>query len=145
MGIAEFICTTQPPNNSVSPGTAFTIDTTLINTIPTVIVLSAAAGGSVFTLNAQGLYVVDYEMSLTTAGSIALYIGPNSSTLAIDNNTISGSSTATTWIHGRAVINVPTTTPVVFALSSAIATMTVTTAGTAAGFYIVRLTILKVA
>lgn len=81
--------------------------------------------------------------SLTSAGSIAIYTGSSVSTLAIDNNTIAGSSTATTWIHGRAIIVVPTT--LVAAISSVVGTAAVTTAGTAAGFFIVRLTILRIA
>jgi hypothetical protein len=48
-------------------------------------------------------------MSLASAGSVAIYTGANSASLSIDTNTISGSTTATTWIHGRAIENVLTT------------------------------------
>jgi hypothetical protein len=81
-------------------------------------------------------------MSLASAGSVAIYSGPNSSSLTIDNNTISGSSTATTWIHGRAIEYVPTT--IVIAISSVIGTANVTTSGTSTS-YIIRLIILKIA
>jgi hypothetical protein len=100
------------------------------------------AGGTVFTLS-DGVYVIDYEMSLGSAGSVALYTGPNSGALAVDNATVSGSTTATTWIHGRVVQNVPTT--LVIAVSSVVGTAAVVTAGTAAGLYMIRLTLLKIA
>jgi hypothetical protein len=102
---------------------------------------SAGAGGSVFTLGI-GVYVIDYEMSLEAAGSVAIYSGPSAALLAIDTNTISGSTTATTWIHGRAIQNVLASS--VFALSSVVGTAAVSTAGTSAPFMI-RLTILKIA
>jgi len=144
LGAAEFIRTIEAPNNSVPPGTAFTIDTQVFNSIPSSIVAGAGAGGTVFTLNTPGTYVFDYEMSLGSAGSVAIYTGPTAGTLAIDTNTIAGSSTATTWIHGRALVLVPSGPPVVAAISSVVGTAAVVTAGTAAGFYVIRLTILKV-
>jgi hypothetical protein len=143
VGAAEFIRTIQAPNNSVPPGTAFTIDTTVINNIPGLIA-SAGAGGTVFTFNNAGTYILDYEMSLGSAGSVAIYKGPNSGALAIDNNTIAGSTTATTWIHGRAVVVVGGA-PVVAAISSVVGTAAVVTAGTAAGFFMIRLTVIQVA
>jgi hypothetical protein len=142
IGGAEFIRTTQSPNDSVPPGTAFTIDTSVYNSAPASIVASAGAGGTVFTLAAPGVYALDYEVSLTAAGSIALYKGATAGSLVIDNNSIAGSTTATSWIHGRSVQNVTAGTQV-FALSSVVGTAAVTTAGTAAGFYVVRLTILQ--
>src|SRR5579872_721396 len=48
LGAAEFIRTIQSPNNSVAPGTAFTIDTQVFNNNPTAIVASAGAGGTVW-------------------------------------------------------------------------------------------------
>jgi collagen triple helix repeat protein len=144
LGYAEFIRTIQSPNNSVPPGTAFTIDTTVANSIPSMITASAGAGGTVFTL-AIGTYVVDYEMSLSSAGSVGIYTGATSGSLALDTNTVAGSTTATTWIHGRALVIVPTSTPVVFAISSIVGTAAVVTAGTDAGSYMIRCTILKIA
>jgi hypothetical protein len=133
--------TIQTPNDSVPPGTAFTIDTEVYNSIPAIIVSSSGAGGTVFTLSA-GTYIIDYETSLTAAGSLAIYKGPGSGSLAIDNNTVSGSTTGTTWIHGRAIELVNTS--LVFAISSVVGSAAVTTAGTASTFMI-RLTILKIA
>jgi hypothetical protein len=142
-GFAEFIRQIESPNNSVPPGTAFTIDTQVVNSIPSNIVASAGAGGTVFTLT-TGTYVLDYEMSLGSAGSVAVYTGATAGSLAIDTNTIAGSSTATTWIHGRSGIVVSDASLVV-AISSVVGTAAVVTAGSAAGFFTIRLTILKVA
>ena len=141
-GVAEFVYTTQSPNNPVAPGVAFTISTQVYNDITTSVVASAAAGGTVFTLTA-GLYLIDYETSLDQAASIALYKGASAGSLAIDTNTIAGSSTATTWIHGRAVQHVTST--LVIALSSVVGSPSVVTAGTATGEYVVRLTIMQLA
>lgn len=141
IGYAEYVNTLQNPNNSIPPGTAFTIDTEVFNSIPTSIVQSAGAGGTVFTLG-QGAYIIDYETSITPASSLAIYTGATSLTLNIDPNTISGSSTGTTWIHGRAIENVTTT--LVIAISSVVGTAEVSTAGTST-LYMVRLTILKIA
>lgn len=144
LGAAEFVQLIQSPNQSIPPGTAFTIATQVFNSAPASIVASAGAGGTVFTLNTAGTYVFDYEMSLHDAGSVAIYTGLTSGSLAIDNNTIAGSTTATTWIHGRAFVVVPVGAPLVAAISSVTGTAAVVTAGTAAGFYVVRLTILQV-
>ncbi len=138
---SEYIQTIQSPNNSVPPGTAFSFNTDVFAT-NTNVVKSAGAGGHVFTL-AAGIYIFDYEMSLGSAGSVAIYKGPNAGALAIDNNTIAGSSTATTWIHGRAVEQA--TAGQVFAISSVVGTAAVVPAGTAAGFFMIRLTILQIA
>jgi len=140
-GFAEFIRTIQVPNNSVPPGTAFTIDTQVFNSVPSAIVASPGAGGTVFTL-ATGTYLLDYEMSLGAAGSVGLYTGPTAGTLALDPNSVAGSLTSTTWIHGQAFVVVPAT-PVVVAVSSVIGTASVVTAGTDFFSYMIRLNILK--
>jgi hypothetical protein len=139
VGYAEFIHITQTPNNSISPGTAFTIEIEVFNSVPSSIVASPGAGGTVFTLS-SGTYIIDYETTLSSAGTLAIYTGPNSGSLSVDTNTISGSTTATTWIHGRAIQVVSTS--LVIAISSVVGTADVTTAGTATPFMI-RLTILK--
>ena len=141
VGYAEFNLTTNS-NGSVPPGTAFLVSTQVSNSVPLAIVASAGAGGTVWTLSA-GTYVIDYEMSLGSAGSVALYTGPSAGSLAVDNNTVAGSSTATTWIHGRAVEVVGTT--LVVAVSSVVGTAAVVTAGTDAGSYMIRVTFLKIA
>ena len=140
-GFAEYVRMIQSPNNSVPPGTAFTIDTEVINTMPLNVTAGAGAGGTVFSFT-PGVYVLDYEMSLEAAGSIAIYTGPNSGSLSIDTFSIAGSTTGTTWIHGRSVVNAINTT--VAGISPVIGTAAVVTAGSAAGFYMVRLTILKI-
>jgi hypothetical protein len=81
-------------------------------------------------------------MSLASAGSVAIYTGANAASLSIDTNTIAGSTTATTWIHGRAIEYVSTS--LVVAISSVVGTADVTTAGTSSS-YMVRLIILKIA
>lgn len=151
LGAAEFIQTIQSPNNSVPPytlvaPTAFSFDTQVFNSIPADVVASTIAGpgqGTAFTLSA-GTYVFDYEMSLGAAGSVGIYTGATATTLALDTNTIAGSSTATTWIHGRAFVNVSTT--LVAAISSVTGTAAVVDAGNASpNSFMIRLTILKIA
>jgi len=142
IGFAEYIYTTQSPNNSVPPGTAFTVSTLVYNSIPSTIVVSAGAGGTVWTLSA-GTYVIDYETSLGSAGSMGIYTGPSAGSLTLDPNTVAGSTTATTWIHGRAMETVATT--LVVAISSVVGTAAVVTAGTDAGSYMIRVSFLKIA
>jgi hypothetical protein len=153
-GAAEFSQLIQPPNNSVAPystaglpasAVAFTFANTIFNSMPLTITTATmpSGQGTAFTLSAPGTYILDYEMSLTSDGSIGLYTGATASSLALDSDSIAGSATGTTWIHGRA-IEVVGTTPLVVAVGSVVGTAAVTTAGSAAGFYIVRLTILKV-
>jgi hypothetical protein len=141
VGYAEYIRTIQTPNDSVPPGTAFTIDTEVYNSVPLSIVASSGAGGTVFTLG-PGTYIVDYETSLASAGSIAIYSGATALSLSADVNTISGSSTATTWIHGRSIQTVSTT--LVIAISSVVGTAAVATSGTSS-LYTIRIIILKIA
>jgi len=142
-GYAEFIRTIQVPNNSVPPGTAFTIDTQVVNNITSSIVAAAGAGGTVYTLGV-GTYVIDYEMSLVAASSVGLYTGPNAGSLTLDVNTVAGSTTGTTWIHGRA-FEVVAGAPLVIAVSSVVGTAAIATAGTDAGSFMIRLTIMKIA
>lgn len=142
VGAAEFIRTIQAPNDSVAPGTAFTIDTEVFNTTAGAVTSIAGNGGTVFELQ-TGTYVIDYEMSLGAAGSVVLYTGATLLGVAIDPTTVAGSTTATTWIHGRSVQVV--TSPFYFEVTSHTGTAAVVTAGTAAGVFMIRLTILKIA
>lgn len=149
---AEFVqFTPQAPNDSVAPytggaPTAFQFNTSVFNDIIglTSALIPGPGQGTAFTFAAAGRYVLDYEMSLGSAGSVAIYTGATAGTLAIDNNSVAGSTTATTWIHGRSVVTVGVT-PVVAAISPVVGTNAVVTAGTATGIYMVRLTIVKVA
>ena len=142
-GAAQFVRTIQVPNNFVPPGVAFTINTQVFNSVPTSIVASAGAGGTVFTLGAAGTYMLDYEMSLSSVGSIGVYIGPNAGALVLDTNSVAGSSTATTWIHGRTLVATGAS-PVVVAISPVVGVASVTTAGNASGVYMIRLTVQKI-
>ena len=141
IGYAEYIHTTETPNNSISPGTAFTIYTEVYNSIPSTIVASPGAGGTIFTL-ARGTYIIDYETSLSAAGSLAIYTGPTASALTIDTNTISGSFRSNTWIHGRAIETVLYS--LVIAISSVDGDADVATAGNSTS-YMIRIIILKIA
>ena len=154
VGYAEYVfnSTTQAPNNSVPPYdgvsnfTAFTIPTQVYNSIPgSISALTIAPGsstqGTFFTLQA-GTYVIDYETTLTSNGSMAVYVGTSNLLLAVDTNTISGSTTGTTWIHGRNIQEVSTF--LVFAVSPTVAPGAVPFAGNSTQ-YIIRLTILKIA
>jgi len=150
VGAAEYVKRTQPPNNSRAPGVAFLVDTEVLNTVPSSIVASAGAGGTAWTLS-TGLYVMDYEMSLGDAASIVVMNAPNVGSLGVatfDTNTIAGSSTATTWIHGRAMINVASGSRVV-AVTPHTGTQAVVAAGTATDgtgvYYTIRVTFLKLA
>jgi hypothetical protein len=78
-------------------------------------------------------------MSLGSAGTVAVYLtSPVASMLA---PSITGSSTAATWIHGTAVFT--TTAPTSFIVSPVVGTSAVVTAGTAASAYVDRVTIAR--
>lgn len=142
-GAAQFVRSIQVPNNLVFPGSAFTIDTQVFNSVPSSIVASIGASGTVFTLGATGTYVLDYEMSLGSAGSVGVYTGPTALTLVLDTNSIAGSTTSNTWIHGRTLVATGAS-PVVVAISPVFGIASVTTAGNAPGNYMIRLTVLKI-
>lgn len=140
IGAAEFIQT--EPSINVAPGKAFNFDIQVYNTIPTVIVKSAetSGNGNLFTLKAPGLYVIDYEMSLTSGDGIAIYKGDNAGSLAIDKDTVVGLDDITQdscWVHGRAMVQV-LAAPVIVAISSVYGLVSV------APPYMTRLTILKI-
>jgi hypothetical protein len=90
-----------------------------------------------------GTYVIDFENSSAGVFSEAIYTSLSSNAEVLDPNTIAGSSTGTTWIHGRAIINAAS--PTYFIVSPVVGTLAIPTAGTAAGFFTARLTILKLA
>ena len=140
IGYAEYIYNVQFPNSRIPPGTAFRIDAEIYNSVPAFIVASNGAGGTIFTLG-PGAYIIDCEMSLPSATSIAIYSGPDSKSLSMDTNTISGSSSRTSWIHGRAVEHVSTS--FVIAISS-IAKPSHILNDIPKHSYMIRLTILKV-
>ncbi|MFA5998577.1 MAG: hypothetical protein WC747_00985 [Candidatus Babeliales bacterium] len=144
-GVAEFTQFAQGVNVSRAPGDAFLIGTQVSNTTSGAVTSTLRGdGGTYFTLTA-GTYIFDYEMSLGSAGSVAIYTGATEATVVIDDNSVAGSTTATTWIHGRSIVTVPPSTTVAAIISPLVGTFAVVTAGTATGYYMVRLTILKVA
>lgn len=140
---AEYLQTTQSPNDSIPAGSAIEYltdnPTGIFNTIG--ITTETALGGTVFTLPV-GAYTIDYEHSASPTSSWALFTGLTTGTLVADTNTISGSATSTTWIHGRSiqVFAVPTK----FMVGSVVGTSAIPLSGNSA-VYIARLTILKIA
>lgn len=88
--------------------------------------------------------MVDYENSGDSSWSLAIYQGISNTSLTIRTETISGSATASTWIHGRAIIKSETDSQWIM-ISPVVGTVAIPTAGTAADFYIARLTILRIA
>lgn len=145
-GYAEFVQHTQSTNSSIAPGLAIEYltdnPTGVFNTITGLTLAAAPTQGTEFQLPI-GVYMIDYENSADAAWSLAIYKGAaTSGPYTIDTNTISGSSTATTWIHGRAIVNA--VAPVFMIISPVTGTQAIPTAGTAAGEFIARLTILKI-
>lgn len=142
---AQFTQNIQGTNNSVAPttggnGIGFSFANSIFNNAG--IVQTANTQGQYFVLPAPGVYKVEYEMSLGSAGSVGLYLGagPTSAGVALDTNTVAGSTTATTWIHGGGIVDA-SINPVVV-VGSVVGTAAVVTAGTAAGNFMTRLTFL---
>ena len=139
--------TIQTPNISVAPYTTTSLTAFDFNSsTPVVNTLGLATGnmainGNYFTLPI-GAYIVDYEMSLGSAGSIGLYTGTSLNNLSLISTSIAGSTTATTWIHGRHIVSLTQQSYLI--VSSVVGTAAVVTAGTATGNYITRITFLKV-
>jgi hypothetical protein len=118
----------------------------VVNTIPGLVASSFVGSSSTGTqfLLPIGTYLVDFENSADAAWSLSIakslvVNGP----FTHDLNTIAGASTATTWIHGRAVVVAAAPTYII--ITPVTDTAAIPTAGTAAGEYIARLTILKIA
>ena len=152
-GVAEFVNLTNTSNTEVTGPTggfvvdAFTFDTTVVNLIPISVVPSVGANGTIFTLS-PGYYILDYEMSLASINegsskSIAIAKGLTVGTMVVDNNTIAGSETTNTWIHGRAYVNVPNATTLIVCISPVSGTANVVSSERA-GPYVTRLMILKI-
>jgi hypothetical protein len=141
-----FTHTTQSPNDSRAPGDPFRIDNEVYNDTRITAAISTfpvGAFGTIFTLPV-GRYILDYETSLGSAGSIGVWIASASGgpyTLNMDS--IAGSSTATTWIYGKVLLNI--VSQVYVFIGAAFATVAVVTAGDFAGIYMVRLNIIQVA
>ncbi len=139
LGVAQF---ENVLTQTVAAGTPFVCSTTIYNNTD-YITANSAIGGTVYLLGQPGSYSIEYEMSATAAASLAIYKGPNSGSLVIDNATVSGSTGVTSWIHGKA-IEVVTGNILIIALSPATGSVTTATAGTNSQF-MVRVTITKFA
>ncbi len=144
VGYAEYVQhSAQAP---IAPGTAIEFLTNnpagVFNTLGITTTTGPGAIGTEFLLPI-GTYMIDFETSADAAWSLAIYKSLVTQLEAIDTNTIAGASTATTWIHGRAIINA--VAPTYFIISPVTGTQSIPTAGTAAGEFIARLTILKIA
>lgn len=143
VGYAEFVeHIAQAP---IAPGTAIKYDTAPapFNTLGIATTTGPGAIGTAFQLPV-GVYMVDYENSADAAWSLAIYQGVSNTVLTIDTNTISGASTATTWIHGRAIVQSTVGNDWIM-ISPVTGTQAIPTAGTAAGEFIARITFLKLA
>ena len=145
---AEFVQQTQ--QTSIAPANAilYTTDnpTGVYDTIgltPTPYV-GPSSTGTQFLLPV-GTYMIDFENSNDAAWSLSIRTSPvvNGPYNTVDENTIAGSTTATTWIHGRAII--VAAAPTWFIISPVTGTQSIPTAGTAAGEFTARLTVLKIA
>jgi hypothetical protein len=142
LGVAEFVTSTE---QTAAPGTPFLISTQVYNTMPSVISPTAYSTGTIFVLSVTGYYMVDYEVSLDRAAAVILLSDTVFPPINTDPHTIAGSSTATTWIHGRALV-FTTTIPYYFGVTSDIGTpATVIAGGNSHGSYMIRLTVLKAA
>jgi hypothetical protein len=129
-------------NISFVNGKFLTISTKVMSTIDSDISVNTNSNGTFFTLVTPGVYIIDYETSLQNGGAIALYSGSQTNNLQIINDSISGSSTAQTWIHGRYAIN--TSNQTIIALSSVNSPISITTAGNVINIFMVRISIMKI-
>lgn len=142
---AEYLQFVQGANASVAVGSPFLVGTLVNNTIPTSVSGTVASNGGTYFQLPAGTFAIDYETSTSASASLALFFATTAPTLigsyAVDNNTICGSSTGTTWIHGRAIKTFGSTTYFFFGPQASGANVAVPTAGFGAGNYVVRVTI----
>jgi hypothetical protein len=103
LSTAEYVQTTQGTNVSVAAGAAisYLVDnpTGLVNTIG----ITTAVGptqGTAFMLPV-GTFIIDWENSNAAAASTAVYQGSTNLLMSILGNSTAGSTTVTSWIHGR--------------------------------------------
>lgn len=148
--VAEFVQTSQDTNSSIAPGTAaveylFDNSSGIVNTIG-IITATAAPGptpqGTAFNLPI-GTYLVDFENSNASPCSLAIYQGASNTNGAytINNNSIAGSTTDTTWIHGRAYITSSGSNTWII-ISPVTSTLAIPLAGDSTA-YIARITFLR--
>jgi len=146
VGAAEFVQYTQSPNNSVASGLAFELLTdNPLGVYNTAGITTGAAPtqGTEFFLPI-GVYIVDFETSMSSIGPIAISTslftgGP----YTVDINSKAGSTTATTWVHGRSIINATSATFAIIGPTDSVVAAVAPTGGSPE--YIVRVTFLKIA
>jgi hypothetical protein len=136
-GYAQFV---EFNSQSVASGNPLSCPNTVYDTIG--ITKMGLATGTVFQLP-RGVYVVDYETSTSSVGPLAISTGPSSGSLSIDINSKSGSTTATTWIHGRSIIQSLASN--VFFIVGPTDSVAAAVAPIGSTEFIVRVTILKIA
>lgn len=94
-----------------------------------------------------GVYKVDFGSSGTSGSgaAFAIYtsVTPGALPAGMDQNTIVGSSTSTTWIQGAAIVQA--LAPTYLMISPVVATVAIPIAGPATGFYEARITFLRLA
>jgi hypothetical protein len=143
--IAEFVQLSQGENVSIAPGNAvsYTEDHgAVVDTIGITTAGGPSGQGTAFTLP-SGTYLVDFENSNDAAWSLAIAQGAPGGPYTTDVNTIAGSSTATTWIHGRAYVHSNGTLGSTIIVTPVVGTHAIPTAGTATGEYVARITFLR--
>lgn len=144
---AMFVQQTQNTNISVAPGTAILYngdDPFGFNNTAGITTGAGPGGiGTAFLLPA-GTYMIDYENSADAAWSLAIYsgLGGFAGPYSLYFPSITGASTATTWLHGRTLFQ---SSGHYIIISPVTGTHTIPTAGTAAGEFIARITFLKIA
>lgn len=145
-GYAEYVQTTQGSNNSIAPGSAvsYLVDhpAGVYNTLGITTLAGPGAVGTAFLLPV-GFYVVDWENSNSASWSLAVYQGASNTVLTILNDTIAGSATATSWIHGRAVIQSTVGNQWII-ISPVVGTAAIPVAGSST-LFVARITFLKIA
>jgi len=150
--ISEFVSRLQTDNTTVAPVTTsqtfFTFANTVVSDPSSIIaVITPVSGiGRIYELHA-GTYVLDYEIALLGNAAIGVAKGMIATSLSLDYDTIAGSGTSRTWIHGRAYVDASVTPFVAIASVSSSPTVDQTGPALAADgttpIYMARLTILK--
>lgn len=147
LAYAEYVQHSQVSNASIAVGSAIEYLTEnpagVYNTAGITTLTGPGAQGTAFLLP-LGTYMIDFENSAVSASSQAIYQGATNLILAINTETIAGSTTGTTWVHGRAVIQSTVGNQWII-ISPTTSTLVIPTAGDAAGQFIARLTIIKIA
>lgn len=134
LGCAEFYQADIVTNDFVLPYvapstlTAFSIGVQYINTVGLGFGTDGLSQGTFF-LPLAGIYIIDFEMSLSASGAIALYTGSVLSNLTIKIDSVSGATAGGSWIHGRSIVTFDGATYVIVAAVGPSVAATVVPAG----------------